>query len=261
MAQAKRSYTKRFQTRLRRRREGKTDYQHRYNMVRQDANKHGMTKLRFVVRITNSRVLCSLVQAHVNGDRTVAHADSTELAQHGVAFGLTNYTAAYATGLLLAQRYLRTADAPRCFLDIGLSRSTKGSRVFSAMKGAVDGGLEIPHNMKKFPGYSAEKDEFDSGVFRDRILGKALSAYMKEMMENSPDEYKRTFSGYVKKGINPGDLGGIYEAAFESIRSHPGGAERTRKDYSSLKSFKKAKLGLDERRSRAAAKLRAGAKD
>ena len=33
----------------------------------------------------------------------------------------------------------------RCFLDVGLVRTTTGARVFGALKGAVDGGLDIPH--------------------------------------------------------------------------------------------------------------------
>lgn len=33
----------------------------------------------------------------------------------------------------------------RCFLDVGLTRTTTGNRVFAVMKGAIDGGLDIPH--------------------------------------------------------------------------------------------------------------------
>ena len=33
----------------------------------------------------------------------------------------------------------------RCYLDVGLARTTTGARVFGALKGAVDGGLDIPH--------------------------------------------------------------------------------------------------------------------
>ena len=33
----------------------------------------------------------------------------------------------------------------KCYLDTGLMRTTTGARVFGAMKGAVDGGLNIPH--------------------------------------------------------------------------------------------------------------------
>lgn len=50
----------------------------------------------------------------------------------------------------------------RCYLDVGLARTTTGARVFGAMKGAVDGGLNIPHSVKRFPGYSAETKSFKS---------------------------------------------------------------------------------------------------
>lgn len=33
----------------------------------------------------------------------------------------------------------------RAFLDVGLTRTTTGNRVFSVLKGAVDGGIDIPH--------------------------------------------------------------------------------------------------------------------
>ena len=40
----------------------------------------------------------------------------------------------------------------RAHLDVGLTRTTTGNRVFGAMKGAADGGLKIPHSVKRFPG-------------------------------------------------------------------------------------------------------------
>ena len=33
----------------------------------------------------------------------------------------------------------------RCYLDVGLARTTTGARLFGALKGAVDAGLDIPH--------------------------------------------------------------------------------------------------------------------
>ena len=44
----------------------------------------------------------------------------------------------------------------RCYLDVGLARTTTGAKVFGALKGAVDGGLEIPHSTKRFPSYDDE---------------------------------------------------------------------------------------------------------
>lgn len=36
-------------------------------------------------------------------------------------------------------------NAFRCNLDVGLAITSTGARVFGALKGAVDGGLNIPH--------------------------------------------------------------------------------------------------------------------
>ena len=39
----------------------------------------------------------------------------------------------------------------KAVLDVGLKRTTVGSRVFGVLKGAADGGLHIPHSTKRFP--------------------------------------------------------------------------------------------------------------
>ena len=53
---------------------------------------------------------------------------------------------AEATGEDYNVEYMGEGDHPfRAFLDVGLTRTTTGNRVFAAMKGALDGGLDIPH--------------------------------------------------------------------------------------------------------------------
>lgn len=47
------AYSKRYQTKWRRRREGKTDYQARRRLVSQDKRKYYSPKYRLVVRFTN----------------------------------------------------------------------------------------------------------------------------------------------------------------------------------------------------------------
>ena len=47
------AYSKRYQVKYRRRREGKTDYQARRRLTLQDKNKYNSPKYRLVVRITN----------------------------------------------------------------------------------------------------------------------------------------------------------------------------------------------------------------
>ena len=46
----------------------------------------------------------------------------------------------------------------KCLLDVGLARTTSGARLFGALKGAVDGGLDIPHSEKRFPGFTKGAD-------------------------------------------------------------------------------------------------------
>jgi len=176
-------YFKRYQVKFKRRREGKTDYQARKRLIFQDKNKYNTPKYRLIVRLSNRDITCQIAYARIAGDRIVCAAYSHELPRYGIRLGLTNYAAAYCTGLLAARRILNKLgldsmysgcteitgeeylvepvdDGPaafRCYLDVGLTRTTTGARVFGVMKGAVDGGLNIPHSVKRFPGYSAEK--------------------------------------------------------------------------------------------------------
>ena len=51
------AYSKRYQTKFRRRRQGKTDYYARKRLVVNDKDKYDTKKYRMVVRFTNTRVL------------------------------------------------------------------------------------------------------------------------------------------------------------------------------------------------------------
>ena len=97
-----------------------------------------------------------------------------------------------------------TADGPGAFracLDTGLARTSTGARIFGAMKGAVDGGIDIPHSTKRFPGYDDESKEFNAEVHRKHIFGVHVSDYMKHLLDEDEDAYKKQFSGYIKNGI------------------------------------------------------------
>jgi len=59
------AYSKRYQTKWRRRREGKTDYQARRRLVVQEKNKYDSKKYRFVVRRTNKRIICQIIYATI----------------------------------------------------------------------------------------------------------------------------------------------------------------------------------------------------
>lgn len=100
-------YFKRYQVKFKRRREGKTDYYARKRLTVQDKNKYNTPKYRLIVRLSNKDVTCQVAYSRIEGDKIVCAAYSHELPRYGVKVGLTNYAAAYCTGLLLARRLLK----------------------------------------------------------------------------------------------------------------------------------------------------------
>merc|ERR1712196_522398 len=115
-------------------------------------------------------------------------------------------------------------DGPSAFhalLDVGLKRTTLGSKIFAAMKGAFDGGLEIPHNEKKFYGYDADEKEYSAEDNRERILGGHVSTYMESLKEEEPEEYAEKFKKYIAEGIDADGLEDMYLGVHKAIRANP----------------------------------------
>jgi len=185
------------------------DYYARKRLLIQDKNKYNTPKYRLVARITNSNVITQVVYATIQGDVTFVRADSSELKRWGLTAGLTNYAAAYCTGLLVARRLLKKVGLDKNYsgaakidgedytvekdhkdglrkpfkaiLDVGLTRTTTGNKVFAALKGACDGGLNVPHSTRRFPGYkSGDKGEsYNAKIHRERIFGLHVDKYLK----------------------------------------------------------------------------------
>lgn len=251
------AYYKRFQTKFRRRRECRTDYQARKRMVLQDANKYGTPKYRLVVRFTNKRVLTQIVYATTLGDKVLCQAQSTELAQWGLTTGHSSYAAAYATGLLIARRLLKqlkldtiykgvkestgndydvSAEAEsfkndkrpfKAILDMGMINNSIGHRVFAALKGACDGGLHIPHNTRKFYGSERNEEtkewEYHPEANKDRIFGAHINEYMNTLKGESEEEYKRQFRkwGESLAAAKVASVQDLFKKVHAGIRANP----------------------------------------
>merc|ERR1712070_642848 len=199
------AYFKRFQVKYKRRREGKTDYYARKRLVTQAKNKFATPKYRFVVRFTNKDIICQVVSSKIKGDICHTAAYAHELPRYGLKAGLTNYSAAYCVGLLCARRLLKkfgldekfegteevTAEFEDCYVQ---NEDEDGSKAFSAMKGAFDGGLEIPHSNKKFYGYDADEKEYDAEEHRSRIVGGHIQTHMSSLEEEEPEMYQEKFA-------------------------------------------------------------------
>jgi len=274
-------YFQNYQVKFRRRREGKTDYYARKRLTIQDKNKYAASKYRLVVRITNKDVICQIIDSKIQGDVVVCAAYSHELPRYGIKVGLTNWAACYATGLLLARRTLKkfdldgtyegqtepdgemyqveeAEDSPRpfsCVLDVGLVRTTTGNRVFGALKGAVDGGLDIPHSEKRFPGYDPEEKDLDAETCRKYIFGGHVQEYMEMLQEDDEDRYQEQFAKYIENDIGADDIEDMYTSAHEAIREDPD-AKPTEKQESYPK-HKKQAMSLSQKRDRVRQKIEA----
>jgi large subunit ribosomal protein L5e len=274
------AYFKRYQVKYRRRREGKTDFYARKRLITQDKNKYNSPKYRFVVRVSNKEITCQVAHAKIEGDVVVAAAYSHELKRYGMPVGLNNYAAAYATGLLLARRLLgkfnladkykgqttpdgndynveELADGPhpfRAYLDVGLHRTTTGSKIFAALKGATDGGIEVPHSVTRFVGYSKEEKSLKADILRKHLFGSHVADYMKSLREENPPKYQKLFSAYTKVGFKAEDLEAKWTAVHKAIRASPAAVKSTKPKPEKQKRFGKLRLTLKERKNKVAQK-------
>lgn len=274
-------YFSRFQVKYKRRRAGKTDYRARLRLCTQDKNKYNTHKYRLVVRFSNKGITCQVVYAAIAGDVVVAAAYASELPSYGLSVGLKNYSAAYCVGLLLARRVLTkfglaehyegvtepdgedynvdpVDDGPRPFyalLDTGLKRTSTGSKVFACLKGALDGGLDIPHNEKRFVGYDSGSKSLDAEVLKKYIYGGHVAEYMEGMAEDEPELYASHFSEYIKAGVEADDLEDLYKEVHEKIRQNPVHEKKARTKPSEEKHWNPVKSTYDERKERLRAKL------
>jgi len=170
-----------YRVKLRRRREGKTDYQARKALVTS-------RKPRLVTRSTNKNVEVQLIIAKPHGDEVLASANSRELIKsYGWRAPTGNIPAAYLTGLLAGLK-AKKAGIKEAILDIGLVSPTKGSKIFAVLSGVVDTGVEVPHSEEK--------------IVKERMKGEHIAKYAKSLGVGS-EEYTAKFSQYTSQGVAP----------------------------------------------------------
>lgn len=141
----------RYNVAMRRRREGVTDYRQRLRLL-----KSGSPRL--VARVSNKHVRAHIEQVGRDGDETLAFATSADLSEYGWEAPTGNLPSAYLTGLLLGRRAIE-AGVEHAVLDIGLHSPTPGSKVFAIQEGAIDAGLDIPHNDAVLPDWERNRGE------------------------------------------------------------------------------------------------------
>ena len=167
------AYGKNQRLRFKRRRNGETDYRRRMKMLR-----GGFA--RAVVRVTNTQTICQLVNYEPTGDIVKISIDgNTIVEKYGwpIDASRKSIPASYISGYAMAKAAI-AAGHKEAVLDIGLAASTPGNRVFAALKGMVDAGMEIPYGESVLP-----DDDRINGSHIDDSIAKAVEAAKKSIEE------------------------------------------------------------------------------
>ena len=158
---------KSYSVKFRRRRSGKTNYKKRLAFMKSE-------KSRLVVRRSNKYLIIQLVNYDEVGDKIVAQFNSISLKKKGWKHSCLNVPAAYLSGLEIA-KIANKSKIKEAIFDMGSYTPTKGCRIYAVLKGAVDGGLNIPHSEKAFPSeerLNGEHISKDISADLKKLIGK-----------------------------------------------------------------------------------------
>jgi large subunit ribosomal protein L18 len=185
----------RYKVAFKRRREGKTNYGARLKLISLD-------QYRLVVRSSSQHTVVQIIKVAPEGDQTLVSAHSQEIKDLGWLGSGKNTSAAYLTGYLCGKKALKEG-IEEAVLDLGLKTSINGSKIYAALKGAVDAGMNIPHNEAILPP-------------EERIRGEHVAAYAQSLDKT---EMEKKFSLYLKKGLAPEELPDHFESIKQKIEA------------------------------------------
>jgi large subunit ribosomal protein L18 len=175
---------------FRRKREGKTDYKKRLNLLK------GRT-CRLVVRPSLKNISAQLVTFAPAGDLVEVGVNSSALAKHGWNVHKGNIPAAYLTGFLLG-KLAASKGIKEAILDTGLYTPIKGGRIYACVKGIVDAGVAVPVDEVVLP-----SDE--------RVKGSHIADYASKV--------GATFTDYKKNGVDPASLPALFDKVKASLEA------------------------------------------
>jgi large subunit ribosomal protein L18 len=183
----------RYTVAFRRKREGRTDYRKRMALLKSG-------KERLVIRKSLKGMSAQIINYNPNGDIVVVSANSLELKKLGLKTSGSNIAVSYIVGLLLGKK-AKEKGINSAIADIGLNASTKGSKIYAVIKGAIDAGLDVPASPEMFPS-------------KERLEGKDIAHNAKHLDKENGDKKYTQFSEYRKNRIMPDDI----PKYFEDIR-------------------------------------------
>ncbi len=177
----------------RRRREKKTDYKQRLGLLKSRLP-------RLVVRKSSNNTITQLIDWDRKGDNVLVQVDAKKIREHGWKGHTGNIPSAYLAGYMLG-KMASEKGIDRCVLDIGLQENTKENRIYAAVEGARNAGLQIPVGDNMAPS-------------EDRIKGKHIENYASIM---DAEKKKKMFSKMIGRGLDPENISENFEETKKNI--------------------------------------------
>jgi len=130
-----------------RRKQGKTDYLNRLKLLKSE-------KPRLVFRKTNKYFIVQYVLSEEAKDKIIFGTTSKELLLHDwpkdFSGSLKSIPAAYLTGYLFSKK-IQNKKLEQPIVDLGMLRTLPKTKIFSFIKGVIDGGINISCKEEYFP--------------------------------------------------------------------------------------------------------------
>ncbi len=194
---AKTSHGPMYTVPFRRKREGKTDYRLREKLLKSK-------KTRVAIRKSNKHVIVQFIESRLGGDLTHVQVKSVNLKKYGWNVATSNLPAAYLTGYL-AGLLAKKNGINEAIFDIGLNTRVYGTRIYAALKGVIDAGVDVPHDPVIFPA-------------EERIKGEHVAKYAELLKKEDKDKYNRQFGLYLKQKVKPEKLPDLFEKTLSAIK-------------------------------------------
>ena len=191
---------------FRRRREGKTDYRKRLKLLLSN-------KPRVVIRKSLKNIVVQITEYDDKGDKVVVSTSSKELEKkYKWKINKGNIPSAYLTGLIAGKKAI-AKGLKDVIPDIGIARSTKGSRIYAALKGVIDAGLNVPCSQDVLP-------------LQESLNGYSIAKYASSLKKENEEKYKKMFAYYLKNKKKPEELPKYFEDAKRKIMEKNNGKKR-----------------------------------
>ncbi len=181
---------------FRRKREGRTNYRKRLKLLSSD-------DVRMIVRKSLNNIVISFARYGTKGDIVELTLKSDELEKFGWKIDKGNVPSAYLLGYLAGKK-ANEKGINKAIVDIGLNPSIRGSRLYAAVAGAIDAGLEVPFDKESLPP-------------KERLNGTHISKYAELLLKNDNPKYSSQFSGYIKNNIDPAKIPQLFIEAKDKI--------------------------------------------